>query len=97
MLETKNLMTAEELARLPSGEGKRYELVNGELRTMAAAGFNHGEISGCIFSVLYAYAQPRHLGRLCTNETGFVLRRQPDHVRAPDVAFVVHDRLPLHD
>lgn len=33
------------------------------------------------------------LGRVCLAETGFVLARDPDTVRAPDVAFVSMERL----
>jgi Uma2 family endonuclease len=34
------------------------------------------------------------LGRLLAAETGFVLATNPDTVRAPDVAFVRHERIP---
>jgi Uma2 family endonuclease len=34
------------------------------------------------------------LGEVFTAETGFVLRRDPDTVRAPDVAFVRAERVP---
>ena len=33
-------------------------------------------------------------GRLVAAETGFVLSTNPDTVRAPDVAFIRHDRIP---
>jgi Uma2 family endonuclease len=36
----------------------------------------------------------RTLGRVFTAETGFLLRRKPDTVRAADVSFVKQDRLP---
>ena len=38
-------VSAEEVLKLPSGEGKRYELIEGQLRVMCAAGFDHGCIA----------------------------------------------------
>ena len=37
-------MTAEELLRLPTGMGERYELVSGELKIMSPPGYEHGDI-----------------------------------------------------
>jgi len=42
---------------------------------------------------LWAFVQATDLGRVCAAETGFLLARNPDTVRAPDVAFVRKDRL----
>lgn len=93
MVETKRTMTAEEFAKLPTGRGLRYELVNGELRTMAAAGGRHGAVVGQTTGVLWSFLTANDLGVLFGAETGFALRRNPDHVRAPDVAFISYARL----
>jgi Uma2 family endonuclease len=93
VVETKRTMTVEEFAKLPTGRGRRYELVHGELRTMAAAGGRHGAIVGQTTGVLWAFLTANDLGVLFGAETGFVLERNPDHVRAPDVAFVSYARL----
>jgi Uma2 family endonuclease len=43
---------------------------------------------------LHAFVRQNDLGRLLAAETGFRLFTNPDTVRAPDVAFVRHDRIP---
>ena len=86
-------MTADELWHMPSDD-MRHELVNGELRTMAPAGFDHGAIGIELASLLHQYAKAQKLGRVLNADTGFVLRRNPDTVRAPDVAFVNAARIP---
>lgn len=86
-------MTAEQLIELP-GDGMRHELVEGMLRTMAPAGSEHGLVGATLLGRMYAVVEAGGLGRLFTAETGFRLRRDPDTVRAPDVAFVRADRVP---
>jgi Uma2 family endonuclease len=86
-------MTAEELLELPD-DGMRHELVEGELRTMAPAGAEHGWVALVIGSKIFEHVERQGLGRAYAAETGFVLRRGPDTVRAPDVAFVAADRVP---
>ena len=84
--------TAEELLRMP-GDDFVYELVDGELRKMSPAGFEHGRVAMRIGASLSTFVIQRHLGEVTAAETGFVLRRNPDTVRAPGVAFVRQDRL----
>ena len=86
-------MTAEELLELPD-DGMRHELVEGELRTMAPAGVGHGWVALAIGSRIFDHVERQGLGRAYGAETGFILRRGPDTVRAPDVAFVAVDRVP---
>lgn len=90
----KNLMTAEELLTLPD-DGHSYELVKGELRMMTPAGFEHARIAGRIAVLIGQYANLHELGVILTAEPGFTLTRDPDTVRAPDVAFVRTERIPL--
>jgi Uma2 family endonuclease len=90
-------MTAEELLRLPTGMGERYELVLGELKIMSPAGSRHGLIALSIGSLLRQAVRRGRLGAAFGAETGFVLSRDPDTVRAPDVAFVAAARLPPGD
>ena len=87
-------MTAEELLRLPTGMGERYELISGELKTMSPAGSRHGRIAMRIGSRLEQVVDRDKLGATFTAETGFVLSRNPDTVRAPDAAFVAAARVP---
>jgi Uma2 family endonuclease len=86
-------MTADELLRLPD-DGMRRELIDGELRTMAPAGGPHGRDANRISAVLNAHIYANGLGEGFTAETGFLLHRDPDRVRAPDFAFIRTERLP---
>jgi Uma2 family endonuclease len=85
-------MSAEELLRLPD-DGNRYELIAGELVVMSPSRWEHGLIAGQIASLLGAYLLGKNLGRLLVAEPGFILSRDPDTVRVPDVAFVSNERL----
>ena len=89
----RNLLTAEELFRL-SSSGRRYELVKGELYDMSPEGARHGGVAMEVPTLLGAHVNANQLGRVFAAETGFIVRRDPDTVRAPDVAFVAKDRLP---
>jgi Uma2 family endonuclease len=90
------LMTAEELLQLPRGRGKRYELVKGELITRAPAGGEHGRMAMDLGYFLNDFVRKNQLGVVFAAETGFIIRRNPDTVRAPDAAFVSHQRLKKH-
>ena len=85
-------MTAEQLLELPD-DGYRHELVQGELQTMAPAGEWHGQVALTIGGLVWNYVRQHDLGRCYAAETGFVLNRDPDTVRAPDLAFVATERL----
>ena len=85
-------MTAEELLRLPSGQW-RYELVQGELRRMSPSGHVHGKVAMRIGSRLAVFVNEHRLGETYGAETGCILSRDPDTVRAPDASFVAAARL----
>ena len=84
-------MTADELLRMPE-DGSRYELLEGELHQMAPPGFQHGVVGDDLASRLSVYVRNQSLGRV-TGEVGFLLSRNPDTVRAPDIAFVSNEQL----
>ena len=96
MRTKKTLLTADELLRL-STTGRRLELVKGELFEMPPAGGRHGSVAMSVGALLYAHVRANHLGEVFAAETGFILRRDPDTVRAPDASFVAKDRLPAAD
>ena len=87
-------VTAEDLFLMMHDDpGKRYELVRGELQEMPPAGGYHGNVVFTIASIIGEHIRGKDLGAGFTAETGFVTRRAPDSVRAPDVAFVSKERL----
>lgn len=96
-MSTTTHITADDLLALPMGKGQRYELVAGELRVMSPAGWRHGGIVGVLQTALGAFIHKNNLGRVFGAETGFLLRRDPDTVRAPDFAFIATQNLPASD
>lgn len=91
MTTAQTLLTADELFSLPA-DGNRRELVKGELRTMAPAGAEHGFVAGEVFGFVREHVRRHRVGYTFAAETGFTIGRDPDTVRAPDVAFVAAGR-----
>lgn len=89
-----SLFTADQLLRLPSGMGQRFEVVAGELRVMSPAGWRHGAIVGNLQTILGSFIRQNHLGKVFGAETGFQLKADPDTVRTPDFAFIAKRRIP---
>ncbi|HEX5053372.1 MAG TPA: Uma2 family endonuclease [Planctomycetota bacterium] len=87
------ITTAEQLLVLHD-PGYRHELVRGELRRMSPAGYRHGNVGMRLAERLSRFVRRKRLGETFLAETGFMLERNPDTVRAPDVAFVRAGRLP---
>ncbi|MGD2114095.1 MAG: Uma2 family endonuclease [Acidobacteriota bacterium] len=83
---------AEELPYATDEEGL-CELVHGDLVREPPPGEKHGWIAGNVFGPLWWFVRAHGLGRVYSTEAGFVLARDPDTVRAPDVAFVSAERL----
>ena len=92
MVAQARVVTADELLQMPD-DGFRYELVRGELRQMCPAGHGHGYVAMRIGWRLGEWVERHRLGKAYAAETGFVLERDPDTVRAPDAAFVCTERL----
>lgn len=83
--------TAEQLLAMPA-DGWRYELVEGELRRMAPAGHEHGRVTLNLAWRLGQHVSTHRLGTVFAAETGFLIKRDPDTVRAPDVAYIAAGR-----
>lgn len=92
MVTTARPMTAEELLNLPD-DGFRYELIRGKLRKRLLAGQNHGKYASNINISLGGYAKANRLGKSYIADTGYILATDPDHVLAPDFAFISNERL----
>jgi Uma2 family endonuclease len=88
-------MTADQLWRMPE-DGQRHELIRGELRTMAPAGSEHGMIGGNLLGPLIHHVKSNRLGIVMLAETGFIIARNPDTVRAPDIAYIAQSRIPAN-
>lgn len=92
MSVTTHPLTAEALLAMSSTVGKA-ELLDGELIRMSPAGFEHGSITLKLAWPIARYVEEHELGIVCAAETGFLLRQNPDTVRAPDLAFVSQTRV----
>lgn len=60
---------------------------------MSPAGFEHGDIGVLLAAALSRFVRKHRLGKVCGGDTGFYIERNPDTVRAPDVAFVRKERI----
>ena len=79
-------LTAADLLRMDA-EGKRGELVRGVFCETMPPGKLHGIIAATLVSFLNVFVRPRRLGIVATSEMGVWVERDPDTVRAPDIAF----------
>lgn len=100
-------MTAEEF--FAHYAGQRVELVQGEVKAFgspgsgyrqppgpdakAPVGGSHGQRAVRLSGLLDAFVAAHDLGYVA-NEVGFMLDRDPDVMRAPDVAFIALARFP---
>jgi Uma2 family endonuclease len=90
--EATTVITADEL--YARGSSERAELIRGELVDMSPAGSFHGEVASLIHLSLGAFVVQHKLGKTLIAEAGFLIEREPDTVRVPDVAFVAHAAAP---
>lgn len=84
-------MTVEDLWELED-DGCRYELVRGELLSMAPTGGVHGELLYTLVSLLASQQIHEH-GRVFVGDTGFRLSQEEETVLAPDIAIVREEQL----
>ena len=87
------LLTADDLLRLPSFEGRR-ELLRGGLIEMSPSSLLHSEVGLRIGSLIGRFLERENVGRVYGADAGFIIERDPDTVRSPDVSVVLADRLP---
>ncbi len=87
--ETK-LMTAEEFFEFvhrPENRDRYFELDRGEIVEMPPPIKYHGFVCANIVAILWAFAKRRQKGYPCSNDAGFIVERDPDTVRGPDISF----------
>jgi Uma2 family endonuclease len=87
------LLTAEEYGRLPD-DGRKTELVRGEVVEVNMLYPRHGQIGSKIDRLIGNYADEHRRGHVITNDSGVVTEHDPDTVRGADVAFYSFARVP---
>lgn len=85
------LITGEEL--LAMGDIGRTELIDGRIVYMSPTGGQHGYLEVEFVAALDRFTRARKLGWVFSGEVGIYVRRNPDRIRAADVAFVSRNRL----
>jgi Uma2 family endonuclease len=89
-----HLLTAEEFFLLPDADDdSRMELIDGRVCMTPPPGGIHGRFEPRMWQFLDRFVRERQLGEVFI-ENGYTLRRDPDHVLAPDVSFVKAARIP---
>jgi Uma2 family endonuclease len=86
------LQTAEDLLRFRE-PGKTAELVRGVLIVREPPSTSHGLRAARLLHRVADFVRRHDLGEVIAQDTGFKIGRDPDTVRAPDVAFVARERL----
>jgi len=88
----RQLLTAHEYWLLPE-TGMQRTLVRGEVHETMPPGGRHGLIAAILSMLLRLWAKNGPQG--CVGvESGFLLSRDPDTVRGPDVFYIRADRIP---
>ena len=88
------LITAEELLRMPREDGVRYELIRGVLVPKMPTGDPHRIALGRITTAIGNWSDENDYGSVGAGEPGYLLDRDPDTVRAPDVVWIAPGRVP---
>jgi Uma2 family endonuclease len=89
-MTTIHAITASQFLENP--EYRNCELICGEVAPMTPASAGHGRIAARMVLRLAGHVETNRLGTVYTSETGFQIARNPDTVRAPDVAYVRKSR-----
>jgi Uma2 family endonuclease len=93
--QVSTLITAEEFAAL--GDIGPAELIHGKVVRLTAPKPKHGRIAMRLGSLLDDFVHRNKLGEVYAAETGFLLERDPDLIRCPDVSFVRAEAAHGHD
>lgn len=70
------------------------ELVAGHILVREPPGYVHGRTAARLLVAIANHVNRHSLGVVLAAESGFTLFRNPDTVRAPDVAFIRAERVP---
>jgi Uma2 family endonuclease len=86
------LLTAEEYCELPH-DGRATELILGKIVEMNQPESRHGFFCVNIAAALRAAIKGQNCGRVVSNDSGVVTKRNPDSVRGGDVLFYSYSRV----
>ncbi len=84
--------TVEDLYDMPE-DGLRQELQAGFLVSEPLPSFRHGRVTAAVTELLRRHVRRHRQGVVLAGDAGFILARDPDTVRGPDVAFVAKEHL----
>lgn len=93
MTTDEKLLTAEEFFWLPDLP-EWCELLDGKVVELMPPGFEHNDVLATLMLRMGLHVSERRLGKVLPGDTGIILRRNPDRVRGPDIAFFAADRVP---
>jgi Uma2 family endonuclease len=86
-------VSADEFRTSPGADGWRTELVRGRVVREPAPGPAHGRLAARLAVRLGTFVENAGSGVVLA-DAGFLLARDPDTVRAPDLSFVSTERIP---
>ena len=92
MTTAKKLLTADDLMAMPD-DGKRYELIRGQLIEMPPTSHEHGIVVARFGRRMGNFAEEHGLGHDVAADTGVNVEHDPDTVRAPDYGFISYERM----
>lgn len=93
MIISQKPLTAADLLDLPD-DGRRYELVKGELIEMPPPGIMHTITTGQIAWLFGSFIRQNNLPFVDGPEAAAYIERSPDTIRAADYAIIALDRIP---
>lgn len=85
-------ITAEQLAAAGAAY-EDFELWDGRLMVMEPAGAYASAANAALTAAVYAHVKARGLGLVTDSSGGFIVKRHPDRVLAPDLGFVPRELL----
>lgn len=93
--QAEKLMTAGEFAAL--GDIGPADLIRGRVVYLTRPKPRHGRVAQNISRAIDDFVRPRKLGQVYGSEIGYLVERDPDTVRSPDVSFVRAEVADAHD
>ena len=93
-----SLLTVKDLEDLQSKFSEAHldyemELVDGKIIVMGASDLIASEVGAELIRLLGNWGKPRRLGRVFDSRGGFILPTATNNLKAPDVSFVLAERL----